>query len=565
MKASPLSAKAAPANGKHVAESLATPDGSALRAPRSKRLKVSFAPSGVSTDVRAEWEESSPAQTQLLDARDYAEAIIETVPPLLILDEKLRVKTANASFCSWFRIAPDEAMDVLVYELGNGSWNIPKLRTMLEEILPRKSFFKDFEVTHDFPGLGRRTVLLSGRQVDHLKRILLFIEDITERRGTQSSMRASEIRYRRLFEAARDGILILDPKTRKITDSNPFMSELLGYSREELVGKELWEIGLLKDEKASQEAFRELQQNHFVRYEDLPLQSKAGKRHEVEFVSNIYEEDGRKVIQCNIRDITERKRIEVALAVAREEIGQHAMRLEQVVAERTTQLRETVQELEAFSYSVSHDMRAPLRAMQSYSHFLLDEYGSKLDEQGVQYLQQIKRSSVRLDSLIRDVLSYTRILHHRLPVGSVNLDRLVRDIVEIHSKDQLIKAEIEIRGELPMVMGNEALLTQCISNVLSNALKFVATGITPHLEIWTEEQEASMVRLWFKDNGLGIAPENHERIFKMFERIYPTTEYEGTGIGLTIFRKAAERMGAQVGFESELGHGSRFWIELKKG
>jgi len=122
--------------------------------------------------------------------------------------------------------------------------------------------------------------------------------------------RASEIRYRRLFEAARDGILMLDPKTRKITDANPFMSELLGYSHEELLGKELWEIGLLKDEEESRAAFRELQENHFIRYEGLPLQSKSGVRRDVEFVSNIYNEDGRDVIQCNIRDITERKQVQ---------------------------------------------------------------------------------------------------------------------------------------------------------------------------------------------------------------------------------------------------------------
>jgi PAS domain S-box-containing protein len=512
---------------------------------------------------QAKLEGAFLVQKQLLDARDYAQAIIETVPPLLILDEQLRVKTANDSFCKSFQISEDETVNVLVYELGNGQWNIPRLRTMLEEILPLNSFFKDFEVTHDFPHIGRRTVLLSGRQVEHLKRILLFIEDITERRESQSSMRASEIRYRRLFEAARDGILILDPATRRITDANPFMTELLGYAHEELLGKELWEIGLLKDEKASQAAFRELQNNFFVRYEDLPLQSKTGQSHEVEFVSNLYEEDGRKVIQCNIRDITERKRTETALLIAKEEISLHAIRLEQVVAQRTSELRETVAELEGFSYSVSHDMRAPLRAMQSYAHFLEDEYGSRLDQKGVQYLQQIQRSAIRLDSLIRDVLSYTRILHNRLPVARVDLDRLVRDIVETYPAAQPIRSKIEILGKLPDVIGNEALLTQCVSNVISNAVKFVSAGTTPHLEICAEEREA-LVRVWFNDNGIGVAPENHERIFKMFERIYPATEYEGTGIGLTIFRKAAERMGAQVGFESQLGSGSRFWIELRK-
>jgi len=137
----------------------------------------------------------------------------------------------------------------------------------------------------------------------------------SESAGTTATgaVRTSEIRYRRLFEAARDGILILDPTTRKITEANPFMSELLGYSHRELLGKELWEIGLLKDEAASRAAVRELQTKRFIRYEDLPLQTKAGLRRDVEFVSNLYQEDDQTIIQCNIRDITERKQVEVAL------------------------------------------------------------------------------------------------------------------------------------------------------------------------------------------------------------------------------------------------------------
>jgi PAS domain S-box-containing protein len=631
------------------------------------------------------------AEQELKRARDYAQAIVETVPPLLVLDPDLRVKTANQSFYKHFRVSRAQTENCLVYKLGNGQWNIPKLRTFLEEVLPRNRFFKDFEVTHQFKGIGCRTMLLSGRRVDHLQRILLCINDITEPRESRAALRTSEVRYRRLFEAARDGILILDPATRKITDANPFMSELLGYAHEELLGKELWEIGLLKDEEANQSAFRELRKKHFIRYEDLPLQNKTGGRREVEFVSNLYDEDGREVIQCNIRDITkrkraeellreseerfhaifnqatagiaqtdlngrftlvnkcycditgrkakelldlkmqdiahpddwagnaallktvkekgggfviekrclrpngeivwlrssvsrinhspangqyflavtlditERKRAEQALLDAKDEIGRHALELERVVKERTGELRRTIGELEGFSYSVSHDMRAPLRAMQSFAQYLVDEYSGKLDKQGVNYLHQIMRSAVRLDRLIQDVLSYTRILHSDLPMERVDLDRLVRDIVETFPNGQPIKPEIQIKGTLPQVMGNEALLAQCVSNLLSNGAKFVSVGTTPRLAVSAKAIGKDSIRVWFKDNGIGIAPEDHERIFRLFERVRPATEYDGTGIGLTIVRKAAERMDAQVGFESKLGRGSNFWIQLKKG
>jgi PAS domain S-box-containing protein len=623
---------------------------------------------------------------------DYAEAIIEAAPSLLVLDQDLRVKAANESFFKCFKIHSREALHRPVFELGNGQWNIPALRTLLKEVLPKKKLFHNFEVTHKFEDIGTRTMLLSGKQVDHLQCILVFIDDITERREAQAAVGTSEIRYRRLFEAARDGILVLDPKTRKITDANPFMSELLGYPSKELIGKELWEIGLLRDEKASRAAFRELRAKHFIRYEDLPLQNKAGQRREVEFVSNLYDEGGKQVIQCNIRDITDRKRTEhalhdsegryrnlfntidegfsivemiynrsqqpvdyrflevnpsfekqsglhnaigkrmlelapeheaywfetfgkvavtgkpvrftsearamnrwfdvyafplsetdhrrvailftditarktaeEALASARKAIDENALQLERLVKERTAELHKTIGELEAFSYSVSHDMRAPLRAMQSYASYLVEEYADKLDPKGNEYLEKIMRSAVRLDRLIQDVLSYTRLLHSKVPIGVVNLDRLVRDLVDVLPNGQPIKPEITIVGILPSVIGNEALLAQCISNLLANAAKFVSPGTAPRIKVSALSQSDATTRVSFKDNGIGIAPENHHRIFRLFERIYPATEYEGTGIGLTIVRKAAERMNAEIGFESQLGQGSNFWIQLKKG
>lgn len=285
------------------------------------------------------------AEQAAQDARAYAEGIVETVrEPLVVLDASLRVKTANRSFYRTFRVSPPETEGRFLYDLGNGQWNLPQLRELLEEILPGNSHFDDFEVDQDFEALGRRTMLLNARRVfregSRMELILLAIEDVTERRRAAQSVKNSEARYRRLFETAQDGILILDADNRRIIDANPFLTDLLGYRPDELVGKELWEIGLFSDIGASQAAFRNLQEKGYIRYEDLPLETKVGRRIDVEFVSNVYEVDHQKIIQCNIRDISVRKRAEEALREA------HA-RLEKRVEERTADLAQANEALRA--------------------------------------------------------------------------------------------------------------------------------------------------------------------------------------------------------------------------
>jgi len=260
------------------------------------------------------------------------------------------------------------------------------------------------------------------------------------------------------------------------------------------------------------------------------------------------------------KEIAARKLVQESLVEAKDRLADHAGELERLVAERTEKLREMVCELEAFSYSVAHDLRAPLRAVQGYSTALLDQYADRLDETGCSYLQRMERASIRMDKLIQDVLSYTKILRD-VPMESIALDTLLRDLIVTYEDWQLPRADIQIDGKLPNVFGNEALLSQCLSNLLGNAVKFVAPGAVPQVRV-RAEHSPDHVRIWVVDNGLGIALENHSRVFRMFERIYTVSEYSGTGIGLTIVRKAMERMGGRVGFDSELGKGSRFWLEL---
>lgn len=228
--------------------------------------------------------------------------------------------------------------------------------------------------------------------------------------------------------------------------------------------------------------------------------------------------------------------------------------------ERSLLLQETVSELESYSYSISHDMRAPLRAMRGYAEVLLEDALPNLRPEHQAYLRKIEIGAGRMDQLIRDVLSYSQVSRAKLQLTELNLDELTRQVFEHYPEMQ--EAELQIEGVLPRVMGNEAMLTQCISNLLGNAIKFVAPGTKPCIRISAERKEGR-VRVWFRDNGIGIAPKDIERIFGIFVKVHSSEVYLGTGIGLSIVQKSMERMGGKAGVESELGKGSSFWLEFQ--
>jgi PAS domain S-box-containing protein len=259
--------------------------------------------------------ERERAEKALRQALSYADAIIETVrEALVVLDAHLKVLSVNRSFRDIFRVTSGETVGCSIFDLGDGQWDIPALRNLLEDILPTNTKFDNFEVDHTFPTVGRKIMLLNARRLHEedggTQKILLAIEDITVRRQRGIQLEASETRYRRLFETAQDGILILDADTGHIDEVNPFLLDMLGYVHDEILGKKLWEIGAFKDVRASKEAFTVLRRKGYVRYEDLPLTTKDGREIPVEFVSNVYLVDHHKVIQCNIRDISKRKRAE---------------------------------------------------------------------------------------------------------------------------------------------------------------------------------------------------------------------------------------------------------------
>lgn len=252
------------------------------------------------------------------------------------------------------------------------------------------------------------------------------------------------------------------------------------------------------------------------------------------------------------------------LSHAQEDLKQANSELENRVRERTKKLQETITELEAFSYTVSHDLRTPLRSIHGYADALLEDYGQSLNDEARHFVSRISASAARLDVMVQEVLNYSRIAKGEIQLQDVNIAEVIRDVLE--SYPNLRKAgAISVEEPLPIVRAQPGYLTQCVSNLLGNAIKFVPEGRQAKIKIWAEaEPNGENVRLWFQDNGIGIAPQHFERIFEIFGRINPAQAYEGTGIGLAIVRKAVERMGGNVGVTSEPGVGSQFWLSLKR-
>ena len=260
----------------------------------------------------------------------------------------------------------------------------------------------------------------------------------------------------------------------------------------------------------------------------------------------------------------ERKRGEQALREARDRLANQAVELERLVTERTVKLIESNKQLETFLYTIAHDLRAPLRAMEGFSTMLLEEAGAALSDTGKDLGSRISKSARLMSTMLTDLIVFSRISQQQIELRPIQLEGVVRSVLlRLKREIQERKARVdEDAATWPEVLAHEPTVREILFILLGNALKFVPPTVEPRVRLRAEEFP-EFVRVWIEDNGIGIAPEHHTQIFRLFVRLEGEA-YPGTGTGLAIVQKGIERMGGRVGLDSVRGQGSRFWFELKK-
>ncbi|MBW4441014.1 MAG: PAS domain S-box protein [Plectolyngbya sp. WJT66-NPBG17] len=386
---------------------------------------------------------------------------------------------------------------------------------------------------------------------------LIFVEDITAQHQTEADLRESEQQFKSTFNQAAVGIAQVSP-TGAWLQTNQKLCEIVGYPCEELRGLTFQDITHPDDLNIDMKYVQQMLADEIQTY-SMEKRYIRKDRSIVWInltVALVRESDGTpKYFVSVIQDISDRKSTEFALQQLNDT-------LEQRIEQRTAELTETNQELEAFSYTVSHDLRAPLRIMQGFSQALEEDYGDRLDEVAASYIESISESAVQMDGLINDLLAYSRLSRTQIQLQPVDLNDVIETALQqLSATLQERQAIVNVPSNLPSVVAHRSTLIQVVVNLISNAIKFVEPDKQPIVEISTHIEKNS-VRLSFVDNGIGIASKYHDRIFRVFERLHGVEAFPGTGIGLAIVRKGLDRMGGQVGLESQLGHGSHFWIAL---
>jgi len=387
--------------------------------------------------------------------------------------------------------------------------------------------------------------------------VVLVFRDVTEARKAD----AARARLAAIVESSGDAIFTKNLQGT-IETWNAGAEHLFGYSAAEIVGQSITRLVPPENLEDERQILSRLAAGVASDRMETVRLARDGRRIPVSVsVAPLRDREGRVTgASTIIHDISKRKEAEAEAQQAREKLARANLSLEEIVRVRTAELQAMVEEMEHVSYALTHDMRAPLRAMATFAELLLKETrANPLSPRAQDFCQRIVTGASRLDTLIRDALNYTRTVLQRSPITAVDLDRLIRGMIETYPNLHPEIADIRIEGRLPVVLGNESLLTQCFSNLLGNAVKFVGRDRRPQVLVQAERTEFR-TKISIRDNGIGIPGHALPRLFRMFQKL--DSDYEGTGVGLAIVRKVVEQMGGKVGVDSQVGQGSTFWVDL---
>lgn len=606
----------------------------------------------------------------------YAHNIVDTIGEgLLILDEDLRVVSVNKAFCETFLVTPSETTGRLLYDVGNKQWDIPKLRHLLEKIVPRQEMVERFEVRHQFEKIGEKVMQLNARRLVRQEGkaglILLAIEDITQQHELQQRVRASEERYRLLVEKINSIIIGIDTEGY-ITFFNSFSEKVFGYSRDEAIGKPfVGNIVPVNDSSGidNSRLIDEILTNpeKFYAAESEGI-SKDGRNVTFSWSAIVTREPSKGSIEILVdgNDITETKQAKDSLRLSEEKYrafvragsqvifrmnpdwsemrelsGRHLLadtedpdpdwprkyileedsayvwsaiseavrtkgtfELEHRVIKadgtvgwafsraiplldangdiyewfgaasditdrkhledarlRNAELAAANRELESFSYSVSHDLRHPLRAIKGFSNILLEEYSDKVDEDGKDILNRIMSSTDKMASIIDDMLNLAGISLESMNYRKIDLSSIANTVVnDLRRTDPERDVEVTIALEMP-AFADPRLMSIALTNLIGNAWKY--SGRNPKARIdFGIMSTANENVFYIRDNGAGFDMNLSHKLFRPFHRLHSGCQFSGTGIGLAIVQKIIQRHGGRIWAESEIGKGATFYFTL---
>jgi PAS domain S-box-containing protein len=375
----------------------------------------------------------------------------------------------------------------------------------------------------------------------------------------QTRLFEAEERFRNLAENIEEGFWVSDPRNSTLVYINPAFERIWGRPRTALYQNvHLWQEAIVPEERGrvtasySERAMKgSYDETYRIKRPDGSLRWVRDRGWPVHDETDQFE-----YVVGIAEDITQMRQAQDALASLNAE-------LERRVEDRTQALVEVNRELDAFAYSISHDLRAPLRSMQGYADALIEDFGDGLGPEGQHYTKRIAAAAARMEDLIQDILAYSRLAKEEVSVRPESLEAAVDQVLmDLAPALADTAADVRVERPVPEVQSNRSVLRQVLNNLIANGVKFVEPGERPMLFIHAQ-RDKDRVRLWIEDNGIGIASEHQKRIFDPFQRLHGVEAYPGTGIGLAIVRRAMTRMGGTCGVESELGRGSRFWIELR--